>query len=250
VSERGQLLAAWLVLLGLATPIATFRLQRLPLPRIVLWAWERPEDLRFIDPQQTSVAFLASTLRLRGSEVAVQPRRQPLAVPDGTVLAAVVRVESDSSLPPEMSSQQATAAAAAIAETARLRGVTVVQVDFDARASERAFYRQLLEELRRRLPQSFPISITALASWCLGDNWLDGLPVDEAVPMLFRMGVEGRAISSRLAESGDFRAAQCRDSIGVATDEVLPRLPSGRRLYIFHPQPWSPQAYRAILARR
>ena len=33
-----------------------------------------------------------------------------------------------------------------------------------------------------------PLTITALASWCDGDDWIDGLPVADASPMLFRMG--------------------------------------------------------------
>jgi len=31
------------------------------LPRLILWAWERPEDLRALDPD-TGVAFLAQTI--------------------------------------------------------------------------------------------------------------------------------------------------------------------------------------------
>ena len=36
------------------------------LPRVILWAWERPTDLHFIDPRQVGVAFLAQTVLLRG----------------------------------------------------------------------------------------------------------------------------------------------------------------------------------------
>lgn len=28
-------------------------------PRTILWAWERPEDLEFLDPREFAVAFLA-----------------------------------------------------------------------------------------------------------------------------------------------------------------------------------------------
>src|SRR5438046_8742961 len=50
-------------------------------PRIVLWAWERPEDLSAFDPQRFAVAFLAQTLILKGDDVVLTPRRQPLKVP-------------------------------------------------------------------------------------------------------------------------------------------------------------------------
>jgi hypothetical protein len=81
------------------------------------------------------------------------------------------------------------------------------------------------------------LNITALASWCLGDPWIGDLPVNDAVPMLFRMGQgEPREIT-------DFSAPVCRSSIGLSTDELRQGLPRGRRLFIFHPRPWTPQAF-------
>lgn len=61
-------------------------------------------------------------------------------------------------------------------------GAVALQVDFDARASQHTFYARLLRDLRRQMPPSLPLSITALASWCSYDDWIRGLPVDEAVP--------------------------------------------------------------------
>src|SRR2546427_8107551 len=45
-------------------------------PRVIVWAWERPEDLRFLNQAgeaipQTGVAFLARTLYLRAGDVIV-----------------------------------------------------------------------------------------------------------------------------------------------------------------------------------
>src|SRR5262245_16726699 len=42
-------------------------------PATVLWAWERPESLGFIDARGVGVAFLARTLYLSGPEVIVRP---------------------------------------------------------------------------------------------------------------------------------------------------------------------------------
>src|SRR4249919_1511391 len=66
------------------------------IPRVVLWAWERPTDLRFINPKEVGVAFLARTIRLQSSEVVVRPRLQPLNLPEGVRVIAVARVETDS----------------------------------------------------------------------------------------------------------------------------------------------------------
>ncbi len=49
--------------------------------------------------------------------------------------------------------------------------------------------------------------MTALASWCAGDDWLRDLPVDEAVPMLFRMGVEKNLFQRRLETGQRFESS-------------------------------------------
>src|SRR5262245_7636999 len=38
------------------------------LPGIYLWAWERPEDLRFLGERRIGVAFLAKTIYLKRSK--------------------------------------------------------------------------------------------------------------------------------------------------------------------------------------
>jgi len=204
-------------------------------PHVFLWAWERPENLEFLDPHAAGVAFLARTVCLRGGSVSVRPRLQPLRYPPGAVLMAVVRVEpQDSNLPePEQ-------AAAAIAGAAAIPGVRALQVDFDATLSQRAYYREILGDLRRRVPPSIPISMTALTSWCESDGWIAGLPVVEAVPMLFRMGPGERPART-------FRPALCQSSAGVSVDEPLREPPSAARLYVFNPRPWTESSYRAAL---
>jgi hypothetical protein len=213
---------------------------------VVLWAWERPEALHFIAGQAVGVAFLARTLHLTGSDVIVRPRLQPFSAPPETPLMAVVRLASDRWHPPDLSAAQGEMVTAAIAEVGAFSGIRALQVDFDATVSQRAFYRAVLHQLRHRLPASMPLSITALASWCIFDDWLAGLPVDEVVPMVFRMGVDHRRVRQHLAE-GDFRAAACRHSLGISTDEPRPPLRPGRRLYVFHPHAWRLAAMTGIL---
>jgi hypothetical protein len=63
--------------------------------------------------------------------------------------------------------------------------------------------------------------------------------------MLFRMGAEPY-------RGNDFRPGACRSSVGISTDEPLPRLsagvPRGRRVYIFNTRSWSRGALRAAVA--
>ncbi len=162
-------------------------------------------------------------------------------------MIAVARIESDRPAPPTLSSEQSKVAAAEIAELGKLPNVRMVQVDFDATVSERAFYRKLLTELRGNLPPSTLLSITALASWCKGDNWLEGLPIDEAVPMLFRMGVERKQFLSQVAAGEGFTSTPCRASAGVSTDEPLTEPPAVQRLYVFSPTVWSPEAVEQMM---
>ena len=209
------------------------------LPRLILWAWERPEDLRFVNPQEIGVAFIAETVTLRGDRTIIRPRLQPLAVAPGTRRIAVVRVETDNRARPVFSTEQRERIVAELTKLARGENVAAVQIDFDALTSERAFYRALLFDLRGRLPAATRLSITALASWCLGDNWLAGLPIDEAVPMLFRMGADDENVRMRLEAGDKFSAPVARHSVGVSTDEPLPALPPAGRVYVFSPRPWS-----------
>jgi len=208
------------------------------LPPVMLWAWERPENLDFIDPRKVGVAFLAKTVYLRGDSVVARPRLQPLKVPNDTKLVAVIRIESARAELPHLTTSQVETTAEEIATSAQMPNISGIQIDFDATLSERNFYRQLLLIVRARLPVSMPLSMTALASWCDGDNWLSDLAVDEAVPMLFRLGTERRQFVSHLQSGEKFRAPSCQGATGVSTDEPLP-IPPVERIYIFSPKSWS-----------
>jgi len=218
------------------------RLEETHFPSIVLWAWERPEDLRTADSKRYAVAFLAQTLTLKGDEVIFNPRHQPLQVSPETKLMAVTRIESQKTTGQRaaLSEAQRQKLVSLIVNTAGVGNVSAIQIDFDAASSERDFYRSLLQDLRQRLPDPVPLSMTALASFCVGDRWLDDLPVDEAVPMIFRMGADDRTIKNMLAGGDDFREPLCRKSYGVATDEVFEmKRDASRRLYIFNNRPWN-----------
>lgn len=212
------------------------------LPPLMLWAWERPVDLQGL-PAGVGVAFLAQTITSSPDAIIIAARRQPLRVDPGTPLIAVTRIEAPGDPP---SSQRVDELARAIAKTATLPHVDGVQIDFDARASQRAMYRQLLHAVRGSLPPETPLSMTALASWCLDDRWLDDLPVDEVVPMLFRMGPSEEPLRASLAWRT--LAPACRGAIGMSLDEPLTVSARKKRLYVFNAAPWNDAAIRA--ARR
>jgi hypothetical protein len=219
---------------------------RLPLPSRLLWAWERPTDLSSA-PAGVGIAYLAGTITLSSGRMASTPRLQPLAVRPDAVMVAVVRIESDGRAAASAALEERTAREV-LALCGRAPRVSGVQVDFDAAATERSFYSGMLARLRRILPVRWALSITALASWCLGDPWIRALPIDDAVPMLFRMGADARTIRAQLAAGRDFALPVCRASLGVSLDEPLALL-TGRRIYLFSPAGWNP-ATIAEAARR
>jgi len=209
------------------------------LPRLTLWAWERPVDLTGIDPRTAAVAYLDRTVLvgdgITSPALRVLLRRQPLSVAQGTKKIAVVRLETQPGLYLNAAMREAVTAqmlAAVRADSAAL------QIDFDARRSEREWYRQLLGDVRKRMPVEMPLSVTALASWCMGDDWMAGLPVDEAVPMMFRMEPD-RKRSEAERDENRIREPLCVGSVGVSTDEPWPDWMVGRRVYVFSNSAWT-----------
>lgn len=211
-------------------------------PPKILWAWESPQDLRFLNTKEYGVAFLAQTLTLRGDYVEYRPRRQQLEVKPETYLIAVTRIETAKTAEdrPKFHDTQRAELLELILRTLMQKNIAAIQIDFDAAESERPFYKRLLSDVAGQLPPDVPLSMTALASWCVNKGWLSGLPVDEAVPMAFRMGADDRAIRGFLAAGKDLGEPLCRRSYGFSLDEHFPaKLQPNRRLYLFKNGPWN-----------
>ncbi len=225
-----------LIIFFFSLPISVIAKAIIKEPKIILWAWERKENLQFINPETIGVAFLAKTIRIKNDSFRVLPRFQPLLIPRGVWLCAVARIEAkEVNLP--LSQRLTEDISREISQLATLDGVVAIQIDFDAGVSERAFYKALLVNVRNRLGESYPLSITALVSWCVHDNWLQQLPVPAVVPMFFRMGPE-RPSYLRDLQSERIKPI-CRENIGISIDEPLDNLPSKRHVYVFNPKAWT-----------
>ena len=249
--RQGLIILVLLCLLGIGTSGVGTVSRTLQQERrhVVLWAWERPEDLSFVDSRTTGIAFLAGTVRITATgAVRIEPRHQPLKISDHASPIAVIRIETDrTSHPNKLSPRASSDVVAAICHLTDSYKISEVQIDFDARVSERVFYRDLLNKLRKRLPSTKTITITALASWCIHDTWMNELPVQEAVPMLFRMGPERGQILRFLERNNEFREPLCRSSVGISTDEPLIKISSKKRLYIFSPTKWTKKQVQQVL---
>lgn len=209
------------------------------MPPKILWAWESAEDLRFLDPKEFGVAFLAQTLFIDSDAVNPKPRHQPLEVATGTYLIAVTRIETNKASHPAFSEDQRRRIVSLVKGTLELPDVKAIQIDFDAVVSERTFYRAMMKDLKQALPPETPLTMTSLASWCTGDAWFNDFPVDEAVPMAFQMGADEDKIKTFLRNGNDWNEPLCRGSYGVSVDDPLgvPLKPN-RRTYYFKNGPW------------
>lgn len=216
------------------------------LPRVTLWAWERPQSFASLDARAAAVAYLDRTIMITPSGVASRPRAVPVTFPAGGMRIAVVRIEV---APGSTLTKQTVAdTTRVLLGSATTPGIAALQIDFDARRSERDFYRTLLLRLRAAMPPALPLSMTALASWCAYDDWIHDLPVDEAVPMFFRMEPGWRHADLRFDEY-KLREPLCAGSVGLADTGPWPPITDGRRVYLFADGGWSPETIKSALDR-
>ena len=235
---RGVVLSSALLLGGTAAA---------PHPGAMLWAWERTEVLDAAPPA-FGVAAVVGFIRLAGGTMEVaRGRRFPLVLRDGAPPpSGVVHIEIDQTK--ELLWTDALRAQVVGAALAFMRPYPAAQVDMEVRDSQRGALLDVLRGVRAGRPAGTMLSMTALASWCDTERWLAAAPVDEIVPLLFRMGSGGTRLRGRLAAGGDFGEPRCRTAVGVATDTPM-TIPSGRRVYVFNPRPWDATAVAALEQR-
>jgi len=212
---------------------------------LIVWAWERPEDLRFAGPG-VEIADHSGFMVLAGDRLFARGRRFPLLAAAAAVTTSVVHVQIDRRVRLRWSDALRRRTVDAVVAYGLARRPQRLQIDFEVGASERPVLLGVLAGVAARLPAGTALSMTAIASWCDGERWLDAAPVDEIVPMLFRMGQQGAALRTRLAHGGDFANPRCRTALAVSTDAPIARAPPGRRVYLFNPHSWTPAALDGV----
>ena len=216
-------------------------------PAPVLWAWERAELLDTL-PRGFGVAAVVGFIRLEGGTVTVvRGRRFPLVLRNGAPPPiGVVHIEIDQTQP--LLWTDALRAQVVNSALGFMRPYAAVQVDMEVHNSQKAVLLDVLPDVRAGRPPGTTLSMTALASWCDMEHWISAAPVDEIVPMLFRMGPGGARLRDKLDEGGDFGEPRCRTALGISTDTPV-RIPAGRHVYVFDPRPWDSRALAAIEQR-
>ncbi len=228
-----------------------------PLPQKVLWAWQHKENFEQLDVKEFGIAFFACHVLLSGKETKIHWRDQALTVAPKTRMVPVVRIDIDSHAKPEYSDEQIKKILQVLQQMLNMPNTAEIQIDFDAVQSEREFYRRLIDKVRTVLHPNVPFSITALASWCIFDNWIKDLPLDEAVPMMFSLGRERQKILLYFRNKNDFRVDLCRKSLGISLEDnevnqvMLPLVKQRKipvRIFIFTRTAWNAKKIEAVRA--
>jgi hypothetical protein len=213
----------------------------------VAWIWPNsngPQVVRSDAAPYLEAAVLVESLILHARDVEHGGRMQPLVLPAGVGLVPVVHVEAGADAPADITPAQRDAVAAAVRRHAgtAAAGAGMLQLDFEAPARQRDAYRALVANVREALPAGVRLSVTALVHWCTQGDWLDRLPVDEVVPMLYRLGPRADDWRRRFVQNDAGLAHRCRGpALGFATNDPPPSalLARAARPYWFDEAAWS-----------
>ena len=210
----------------------------------VAWIWPGSNGPRGDTASYREAAVLVESLVLRADGVERRGRTQPLRLPPGVRIVPVLHVEAAAEAAATFTPAQRDAIVAAARRHAPLAaaGAGLLQLDFEAPARQREAYRELVTALRQALPADVRLGVTALAHWCTQGDWLDRLPVDEVVPMLYRLGPDAAQWRDRFVRDDAALARRCRGpSFGFATNDPPPQalLARATRPYWFDESAWS-----------
>lgn len=219
--------------------------------RITLWVWERPENLYFLDRENIDVAYLSASINLSEKGIEYVPRQQPLRVYSKQVVTSVIRINDFSNGKLATSSSIPEIKKGILKACQEKDTVSNCQIDFDATESQHNFYLELLREIRTDLPRTTQLSITALFSWCYGDDWLKDAPLDDIVPMYYRLGKDEKSVNSSLENGKIELFSYCSKSIGLADDEPWPpeKYLRNKEVYIFVNRAYTQDSWDNIMKR-
>lgn len=190
------------------------------------WLWD---EARLPAWSAHEAAVLQRHILLTGDDILLRPRKRWPALPVSTLVTPVLHVEVSTVNPPVNIERSRAIIVSALLDAAARSTSGWVQLDMEAKPSQRVFYRSLVRDIRAALPARLKLSVTALAWWCRSPAWLDDLAADEVVPMFFRMGRDSAALRVILEQSPGTLHASCRArSAGFSPQEPFTRAVSER----------------------
>jgi hypothetical protein len=179
----------------------------------IAWLWDGAALPAW---SQQEAAVLHRHILLSGDSALTRPRA---GWPPASHIIPVVHVEVSTVKPPIDIESRRAMILRAMHEAADASTSGWVQLDMEAKPSQRLFYRSLVQQLRSELPPYIKLSVTALAWWCRSPAWLDDLHADEVVPMFFRMGKDSASLRDIIEHSPATLHASCRNAAGFSPQE-------------------------------
>ena len=216
---------------------------------IVVWVWERPENFYFLKDKNVIFAYLSGTVTKTNNNLEYYSRRQPLRIPDNRQTISVIRIEDKSDNHKFTDEDLIDISDYVVKLCIERKSNISCQIDFDATESQIDFYKKLVVSVREQLPKDIKLSVTALVSWCTIDNpWFVDLPLDEVVPMFFRLGKDENLYWQKIKDGSLKINSVCQKSVGIATDEPVPNKVylENKPIYIFNNVYWSPANWSII----
>ena len=208
----------------------------------IAWLWD---EARLPAWSAAEAAVLQRHILLSADTALTRPRQRWPAMPASTHITPVVHVEVSTVNPPIDIESRRAMIVRAMLEAAKASTSGWVQLDMEAKPSQRDFYRSLVRQLRGQLPANVKLSVTALAWWCRSPAWLDDLAADEVVPMFFRMGRDKVRLRGIIEQSPGTLHASCRaGSAGFSPQEPFaPQVHERyRKTYWFDRHAWKRDA--------
>ena len=197
-----------------------------------LWTWERSDDLSFTGSEQT-IAPLIATLIQVGNDVSLKPRRNPFKTRINAKILPVFRIETY-----KTQSLNVAVCTQYLLGMIKSNHYTEIQLDFDARKSQRDSYKELIDSLKKQMP-SLKISITALASWCVDDGWIEELDIEYAVPMLYRMGEDTNKIMHSFSFDLAWPVKKCQRNVAFEVQRMFVKPKRNAKVFLFNNKAWS-----------
>lgn len=233
------LIALALAATAAAAPAAAARSPS-PAPARIAWLWDGAAMPAWSAPE---AAVLVNNILLSGERIYTRRRMTRARLAAGTRVTPLLHVEVSTVLPPRDIEESRQIIVDAMLAAARASTSGWVQLDMEARPSQRLFYLSLVAQLRRMLPPDIKLSVTALTWWCRAPGWLDDLAADEVVPMFFRMGKDSARLRALIVDDGGALHPRCRaGSAGFSPQEPWPASVQQRyhRSYWFDYHAWKP----------
>lgn len=216
--------------------------------KIYLYAWEAPQDFSFLTAddyyiENIGVAYLAGEVNSKNGELIFSDRRNPLAIPEGVEVIAVVRINPFNNLEKLVENKEEIA----LFIIDHCSRADHCQIDMDTKPSEYDHYGEIIEMINNELGEK--VSITALASWCKKDSWIDYLEISYAVPMLYRMGERSEILKiENIPLKNDF----CKENVALSTDEFdfdFHEYTADKTVFVFNPNTWTEEKLNNIMKK-